>query len=77
MLWTELSVLFTGRGVQTKMSWRSLLPGTRCEKKKMESARRGGSEKSSFAICLVKKKSTNLNAQKKSRRLAPDFVMTD
>ena len=44
----------------------------------LDSARQGGSEKSSFAIYLVKKKSTNFSAQKNfSAPLAPDFIMTD
>ena len=35
----------------------------------LESVCRGGSEKSSFAMCLVKKKWTIFNAQKHFRRL--------
>ena len=43
----------------------------------LESARRGGAEKSSFAIYLVEKKKTNFNAQKNLAPLAPEFIMTD
>ena len=44
----------------------------------LESERRGGSEKSSFAIYLVKKKIDQFKCSKKiSAPLAPEFIITD